>query len=78
MAKKLKFLETNNFIKREVDEYDGRVFRFSLTKKSIESIEKIDTSYNEAIACIFHGSSEIEISLVSQHITKWTENLLRD
>jgi DNA-binding MarR family transcriptional regulator len=41
MTKKLKFLEENGFIQRFVDEHDKRVFRFSLTKKSYDSLKKI-------------------------------------
>lgn len=77
MTKKLKFLEENGFITREIDQNDKRVFRFSLTKKANESMQKISPIYEEAVCRLFTGIDEknIDVSfhVIEQAIKNMTE-----
>jgi hypothetical protein len=53
------------------------VFRFSLTKKSYDSLKKIWPIYDEAIECVFEGSQKSEIKLVAKTIDLWIQNLMK-
>ncbi len=53
MAKKLKFLEENWFINRNIDLEDKRIFRFTMTKKAINTLEKISPIYEKNISRLF-------------------------
>lgn len=55
MAKKLKFLEENWFINRNIDTDDKRIFRFTMTKKAIKTLEKISPIYEKNILKIFEN-----------------------
>ena len=53
MAKKLNFLEDSGFISRSIDTKDKRIFRFQLTQKALEAIEKISPTYDRVTSMIF-------------------------
>jgi DNA-binding MarR family transcriptional regulator len=74
MTKKLKFLEENEFVSRSIDLKDKRMFRFQLTQKAIESLEKISPIYDAATAIIFLGISDAEIKTAIHVIEKCLKN----
>ena len=75
--KRQKTNEENNFITRSIDEHDKRIFRFTLTKKSISSLEKIAPMYDRAIEDIFSGSNERDILTTLRSIQTWKEQLTK-
>ena len=75
MTKKLKFLEENWFIRREIDKNDKRVFRFFLTQKAVLSMEKIKPIYEYAVWCLFTGISDEKIECAYDVIQKALKNM---
>ncbi len=74
MAKKLRFLEENEFIIRSIDTEDKRVFRFTLTKKWHESMELVSPIYEDAISMIFDGIKEKDILISRNMIERCLQN----
>ena len=74
MAKKLKFLEDGGFVSRSIDSVDRRVFRFRLTQKAVEAIERISPAYDAATALIFLGIPDREIETAIRVLGKCLKN----
>ena len=74
MAKKLRFLEENAFITRSIDNNDKRVFRFTLTKKWIESMKIVAPIYENAISEVFKWISDKDIEIGQSMIEKCLKN----
>ena len=47
LTRNLNKLEKNNFVKRNKDDYDGRIFNVTLSKKGLEQKDKIESKLNE-------------------------------
>ena len=78
MTKKLKFLEENGFIKREIDKNDKRVFRFSMTQKALDSIQKISPIYEEALRRLFIWIDEKNIECSYNVIEQALKNMMEN
>ncbi len=75
MTKKLKTLEENDFISREVDKHDKRVWRFSLTQKAYDILEKLNPVYDHCNKKIFDNIDEQHIHIALEVIEKCIKNL---
>lgn len=78
MTKKLKFLEENGFITREIDKIDKRVFRFSMTQKALDSIQKISPIYEEALRRLFIWINEEKIECSYNVIEQALKNMMEN
>ena len=74
MAKKLRFLEENAFITRSIDLKDKRVFRFMLTKKWNQAMQKVSPIYENAISEIFDWINDKNIEVWQSIINKCLQN----
>ncbi|MBX9808792.1 hypothetical protein K2X92_00170 [Candidatus Gracilibacteria bacterium] len=74
MAKKLRFLEENEFITRSIDLKDKRVFRFLLTKKGNQAMQKISPIYETAVSEIFQGIDDKNLDIGKSIIEKCLQN----
>jgi len=61
MTKKIKHLESNWFIKRNIDPNDKRVFRFSLTRKALDTLKNLWPVYENNINIVFKWIKDINI-----------------
>jgi DNA-binding MarR family transcriptional regulator len=75
MAKKLRFLEDNNFVIRTIDLVDKRVFRFTLTKKWNKAMETVAPLYEHAVRGIFEGINDTDMQVCQSLIEKCMKNL---
>lgn len=75
MTKKIKSLEDNGFITREVDKNDKRVWRFFLTKKASDVLKKIHPIYEECNKHIFTHIETKDIQTALSVIAQVLENL---
>lgn len=75
MTKKLKYLEANWFINRNIDKNDKRVFRFSLTQKALDTIKKLWLVYEDNINIIFKWIQDINIKNSLDCIKNILQNL---
>lgn len=75
MTKKLKFLEENLFIERQIDKVDKRVFRFNLTKKAIKSLKIIWPIYEKSISVLFNWIEEKKVKESLEVIKSILENI---
>lgn len=74
MAKKLRFLEDNNFVIRSVDTKDKRVFRFTLTNKWTQAMKTVSPIYEDAISMVFAGVNEKDILIGGDMIQRCLQN----
>lgn len=77
MTKKIKTLEKWDFIFREIDTQDKRIWRFFLTKKSLKIMEEIHPIYEKEIECMFENISQAELSQAIQTITQIIHTLAK-
>lgn len=78
MTKKIKFLEENGFITREIDKNDKRVFRFSMTKKATQAMEKISPIYESAVCQLFTGIDDEKIECSYTVIEQALKNMIEN
>ena len=74
MAKKLRFLEENNFVTRTIDSKDKRVFRFTITTKWTQAMDTISPIYENAISMIFENIDDKDIHIGWIVIQKCLQN----
>ncbi len=75
MTKKIKALEENGFIIREIDEKDKRVFRFKTTIKANKALKKISPIYEDIVWKIFEWVEHEELGIAYNVVIKCLENL---
>lgn len=70
ITQKLKKLEENNFITRQINKIDKRFYNFELTKKSLEILEKTNKTYSDEIEILFKDFNVDQLKELNISINK--------
>lgn len=70
ITQKLKTLEENGFVIRQINKGDKRFYDFQLTKKSLEILEKTNKTYSDEIESLFKDFNENQLKELNISINK--------